>query len=134
MQATEIEHFYLAYIACLNAQDWSRLANFVQVDVRHNNRPLGVAGYRVMLQNDFANIPDLRYEIELLVVNTNCVASRLRFDCSPQGEFLGLPVNGKRVVFSENVFYELRDDKIARVWSVIDKSAVEAQVLEARSE
>jgi predicted ester cyclase len=47
---------------------------------------------------------------------------------------LGLPVNGKRVVFSENVFYELRDDKIARVWSVIDKSAVEAQVLEARSE
>lgn len=134
MQATEIEHFYLAYIACLNAQDWSRLADFVEVDVRHNDRPLGVAGYRVMLQNDFANIPDLRYEVELFVVNTNCVGSRLRFDCSPRGKFLGLPVNGKRVVFSENVFYELRDDKIARVWSVVDKAAIEAQLLEARSQ
>ena len=77
MRATEIEHFYLAYIACLNAQDWSRLADFVEVDVRHNNRPLGVAGYRAMLQNDFATIPDLRYEVELLVGNTNCVGSRL---------------------------------------------------------
>jgi predicted ester cyclase len=134
MRATEIEHFYLAYIACLNAQDWSRLADFVEVDVRHNNRPLGVAGYRAMLQNDFATIPDLRYEVELLVVDTKCVGSRLRFDCSPQGEFLGLPVNGKRVVFSENVFYELRNGKIARVWSVIDKSAIEAQLLEARNE
>jgi len=133
MHATEVEHFYLAYIACLNAQDWSRLADFVEVDVHHNNRSLGVAGYRAMLQNDFANIPDLRYEIELLVANANCVGSRLRFDCSPRGEFLGLPVNGKRVVFSENVFYELRDDKIARVWSAIDKSAIEAQLSEARS-
>jgi len=134
MQAKEVEHFYLAYIACLNAQDWSRLADFVEADVHHNNRPLGVAGYRGMLQNDFASIPDLHYEIELLVANTSCVGSRLRFDCSPRGEFLGLPVNGRRVVFSENVFYELRGDKIARVWSVIDKSAIEAQLLEARSE
>jgi len=102
--------------------------------VHHTNRTLGVAGYRVMLQNDFASIPDLHYEIELLVANTNCVGSRLRFDCSPRGEFLGLPVNGRRVVFSENVFYELRGDKIARVWSVIDKSAIEAQLSEARSE
>lgn len=131
MQATNIKDFYLAYVACLNAQDWSRLGDFVEVDVRHNNRPLGVAGYRAMLENDFASIPDLRYEVELLVADVNCVASRLLFNCSPQGEFLGLPVNGKRVVFSENVFYELREGKIARVWSVIDKSAIEAQLPKA---
>lgn len=128
MQATNTKNFYLAYIACLNAQDWSRLGDFVEADVRHNDRPLGLAGYRAMLENDFARIPDLRYEVELLVADGNCVGSRLRFHYSPQGEFLGLPVNGRRVVFSENVFYELRDGKIARVWSVIDKSAIEAQL------
>jgi len=128
LQATHIKDFYLAYVACLNAQDWSRLGDFVEADVRHNDRQLGLAGYRAMLQNDFATIPDLRYEVELLVADVNCVGSRLRFDCSPQGEFLGLTVNGKRIVFSENVFYELRDHKIARVWSVIDKSAIEAQL------
>lgn len=128
MSATNTQDFYLAYIACLNAQDWSRLGDFVQADVRHNDRPLGLAGYRAMLENDFARIPDLRYEVELLVADVHCVGSRLRFNCSPQGEFLGLPVNGRRVVFSENVFYELRDGKIARVWSVIDKSAIEEQL------
>ncbi|MBF9263640.1 ester cyclase [Paracidovorax cattleyae] len=128
MQATNTQDFYLAYIACLNAQDWPRLGDFVEADVRHNDRPLGLTGYRAMLENDFARIPDLRYEVELLVADGNCVGSRLGFNCSPQGEFLGLPVNGRRVVFSENVLYELRDGKIARVWSVIDKSAIEAQL------
>ena len=55
-----------------------------------------------------------------------CIASRLRFDCTPGGIFLGLPVNGKRVSFAENVFYEFRNEKIDRVWSVIDKAAIEA--------
>ncbi len=128
MQATNTKDFYLAYIACLNAQDWSRLGDFVEADVRRNDRPLGLTGYRAMLENDFARIPDLRYEVELVIADENCVGSRLRFHCSPQGEFLGLPVNGRRVMFSENVFYELRDGKITRVWSVIDKSAIEAQL------
>ena len=56
------------------------------------------------------------------------IASRLAFDCSPKGKFLGLDVNGKRVSFTENVFYEFRGAKIARVWSVIDKAAIEAQL------
>ena len=128
MQANSTQDFYLAYIACLKAQDWSRLGDFVGADVHHNGRPLGLAGYRALLEGDYASIPDLRYEVELLVADARCVASRLRFDCSPRGMFLGLPVNGRRVVFAENVFYELQDGRIARVWSVIDKSAIEAQL------
>ncbi|WP_409526972.1 ester cyclase [Rhizobium sp. G21] len=38
----------------------------------------------------------------------------LEFDISPSGEFLGLPANGKRVKFSENVFYEYEGGKIVR--------------------
>ena len=30
--------------------------------------------------------------------------------------------------FAENVFYEVRNGKIAQVWSVIDKAAIEAQL------
>jgi predicted ester cyclase len=56
------------------------------------------------------------------------LASRIGFDCSRNGSFLGLPVNGKRVSFAENVFYEFRRGKILRVWSVIDKAAIEAQL------
>jgi predicted ester cyclase len=119
---------YRAYIACLNRQDWAGLQEFVRDDVRHNGRALGLAGYRAMLERDFAEIPDLRFNIELLVTEPPLVASRLRFDCTPKGLFLGLPVNGKRVVFAENVFYKFRRGKIDEVWSVIDKAAIEAQL------
>jgi predicted ester cyclase len=128
MQAEDAENFYRGYIACLNSQDWSHLAAFVGADVHHNGHPLGVRGYQAMLESDFKEIPDLRFVVELTVANADCVASRLRFECSPQGEFMGLPVNGKRVVFWENVFYQLHNDRISRVWSVIDKEAIKAQL------
>jgi predicted ester cyclase len=37
-------------------------------------------------------------------------------------------VNGRQVVFAENVFYRFRDERIAEVWSVIDEGAIEAQL------
>jgi predicted ester cyclase len=81
-----------------------------------------------MLERDFAEIPDLAFNIHLLVSDPPYIASRLAFDCTPKGQFLGLPVNGRRVSFAENVIYEFRDGKIAQVWSVIDKTAIEAQL------
>ena len=40
----------------------------------------------------------------------------------------GLPVNGRRVQFTENVFYEFLDGRIETVWSIIDKAAIESQL------
>ena len=81
-----------------------------------------------MLERDFQEIPDLHFTIQLLVSDPPYIASRLGFDCSPKGKFLSLPVNGKRISFTENVFYQFRNGKIERVWSVIDKAAIEAQL------
>ena len=128
MNETNLADIYRSYLDCLNAQGWGRLGEFVGDDVKHNGRPLGVAGYRAMLEQDFREIPDLRFQIELLVCEPPRIASRLHFDCSPAGEFLGLPVNGKQVVFTENVFYEFRDGKIVEVWSIVDKAAIERQL------
>ncbi|WP_231664160.1 ester cyclase [Halomonas sp. IOP_31] len=41
---------------------------------------------------------------------------------------LGLPVNGRKVRFTENVFYIFENARIARVWSIVDKLAIEAQL------
>ncbi len=124
----DLANEYRDYIACLNRQDWDNLGLYVADDVRHNGRPLGLRGYRAMLEEDFRAIPDLHFHIELLVADAAHVASRLAFDCSPSGRFLGLDINGRRISFAENVFYEFRDRKIVNVWSVIDKAAIEAQL------
>jgi len=119
---------YRSYIACLNRQDWPALGQFVHDDVAHNARPLGLSGYRAMLEQDFRDIPDLRFDIELLMSDPPGIAARLKFDCTPVGSFLGLAVNGKRVSFAEHVFYAFREGKIRQVWSVIDKATIEAQL------
>jgi predicted ester cyclase len=87
-----------------------------------------LSGYREMLERDFHEISDLYFNIHLLIADPPYIASRLGFDCTPKGKFLGLEVNGKRVSFTENVFYEFRGEKIGQVWSVIDKAAIEAQL------
>ena len=131
MSDTDLSGIYRNYIACLNAQDWQRLAQFVHDEASHNGRQIGLSGYRRMLEKDFREIPDLHFGIQLLMSDPPYVASRLQFDCTPKGSFLGLEVNGQRVSFTENVFYEFRTEKIWQVWSVIDKAAIEAQLRQA---
>jgi steroid delta-isomerase-like uncharacterized protein len=128
MTAFDVAKIYRAYIACLNSQDWENLGRFVQDDVLRNGTALGLEGYRQMLQSNFEQMPDLRFDIQILVAEPPRIAARLWFDVTPHGEFLGLPVEGRKVAFAENVFYEFRDGRIQEVWSVIDKAAIEDQI------
>ena len=128
MDKTNLSDVYRAYIVCLNKQDWSNLERFVHDEVHYNGRQIGISGYREMLERDFCEIPDLHFDIQLLISDPPYIASRLRFDCTPKGKFLGLHVNGKRISFTENVFYEFRQEKIGQVWSIIDKAVIEAQL------
>jgi len=126
--SADLSQAYRGYIACLNAQDWDNLGQFLRDDVRYNGETVGVGGYRAMLEADFRAIPDLVFTIDLLVTEPPHVAARLKFDCTPVGELFGLPVNGRRVQFTENVFYEFAAGRIQAVWSVIDKAAIAAQL------
>ena len=128
MASTSLSDLYRAYIDCLNRRDWEQLGQYVDDEVEHNGRPLELSGYRDMLVKDFEDIPDLRFNVQLLACSPPLVAARLAFKCSPKGKFLGLNVNGRLVSFAEDVFYEFKLSKIASVWSVIDKAAIEAQL------
>lgn len=128
MTQDDLATAYRDYIACLNVRDWDSLGRFVHRDVHHNGALLGLSGYRHMLESDVEQIPDLVFDIRILIATPPRLAARLWFDVTPKGEFLGLPVNGKRVGFAENVFYEFREGLIREVWSVVDKAAIEAQL------
>ncbi|MBW0000738.1 MAG: ester cyclase [Verrucomicrobia bacterium] len=128
MSNTALSSLYRGYIECLNGQNWAELDRFVDDQVKHNGRSLGLSGYRDMLVRDHAAIPDLQFNIDLLVCETPHVAARLLFNCTPRGEFLGLRVDGRKICFAENVFYEFRNVRIMSVWSVIDKAEIEMQL------
>ncbi|QKF53635.1 ester cyclase [Pseudomonas graminis] len=128
MDHLTLKDLYTGYIACLNRQDWPSLGDFVGEDVYYNGERVGLAGYRQMLEQDFRAIPDLRFVIDRLIAEPPYIAARLMFDCTPVGELFDVPVNGRRVRFTENVFYTFEAGRIVNVESVIDKAAVAAQV------
>jgi predicted ester cyclase len=128
MTKADLSGIYRDYIDCLNKQDWPNLGRFVHEDVHYNGERIGLSGYLEMLEGDFRAIPDLYFDVRLLISEPPRVASRLHFDCTPKGMLFGLPVNGRKVSFTENVFYEFRDKQIEKVWSVIDKAAIESQI------
>ena len=94
MTDTDLPAVYRGYIACLNQQDWAKLDKFVDADVDYNGQCIGLAGYRTMLERDFAEIPDLVFNLLLLISDPPYIASRLQFDCAPKGRYFGLDING----------------------------------------
>ncbi|WP_462379740.1 ester cyclase [Pseudomonas sp. Marseille-QA0892] len=128
MTIEQICAHYRAYLDCLNSRHWESLGNFVHADAHYNGERVGLKGYRAMLEADVRSIPDLHFALEEVVAEPPVLAARLFFACTPVGVLFDLPVNGRRVEFSENVFYRFKEGRIHRVWSVIDKAAVAHQV------
>ena len=125
----DLEQIYRSYIAALNDRRLDDLDRFVHDRLTYNGERWTREQYRTLLAGDIRDIPDLRYDIELLVVGSDDVASRLWFDCTPQRTFLGIDTGGRRVSFAEHVFYRFRANQIERVWSLIDTEAVRRRLL-----
>lgn len=104
------------------------MAFFVEEDLFYNGGPYGLSGYLKLLKQNYEDIPDLQFNPEIIISDPPFIACRLKFDCTPIGNFLNLEIDGKRICFTENVFYEFRNSKILKVWSVIDKAAIEIQI------
>ena len=88
MTTEHLSEIYRGYITCLNAQDWGRLGDFVHDQVEHNENRIGLRGYQDMLEGDFRAIPDLAFNIGLVVSQPPSIAARLNFDCTPIGSLL----------------------------------------------
>jgi len=70
-----LSNIYRAYIDCLNRQNWVELEQFVHDEVHYNGEPIGLPGYREMLERDFREIADLYFNIQLLICEPPRIAS-----------------------------------------------------------
>jgi predicted ester cyclase len=128
MAEADKEARYRRYITYLNSRRVDELGEFVHEKLTYNGEPMTRRDYQNLIAGNIAAIPDLYFDVHLLVIEGDLIACRLNFRCTPQGEFLGLQPNGKSIAFSERVFYRLRGGKIHEVWSLLDRPAIEAQL------
>jgi predicted ester cyclase len=128
MTNTDLETRYRAYLDALNERRLDDLVLYVQDELSYNGEMMTRRQYRDLIAADITAIPDLIFDAHIVVASGDNVACRLVFDCTPQHEFLGYSPNGERLVFAEHVFYHFRGGRIAAVSSLIDRSAIEAQL------
>lgn len=128
MTDAELEAHYRRYIGYLNSRRTDELGEFVQDELTYNGEPRTRRDYQTLIAGDVAAIPDLYFDVRLLVVNADRVAARIVFNCTPKRTFRGLEPTDKKVSFAEHVFYRFQDGKIAEVWSLLDQAAIEAQL------
>ena len=128
MSSEELELIYRRYLARLNEHRAHDLSEFVQDRLTYNGQEWSRQEYERLLTEDVTTFPDLAYPIGLLVVQGPRVACRIDFDCTPVREWLGFQPNGKRISFSENVFYGFHQGRIQHVWSLLDHQAISRQM------
>jgi predicted ester cyclase len=124
----QLDEVYRRYIAALNDRRFDDLDEFVHDRLIYNDEEWTRERYRSLLADDVRKIPDLHYDIQLLVVGADHVACRIWFDCTPQQEFLGIDTGGRRVSFAEHVFYRFRANRIEQVWSLIDADGIKRRL------
>jgi predicted ester cyclase len=128
MTEAEFEAHYRRYISYLNNRRLDELDEFLHEELTYNGEPETRADYRARIAGDVAAIPDLYFDVHLIVVGGDQIACRLFYNCTPQSEWLGLQPNGKSISFAEQVFYKFRDGKIYEVWSLLDVASIAEQL------
>ena len=129
MSTEALRQHYVAYISAINAGHADQLDDFVDENVLYNGQPLTKDEYQHLITDSQEAIPNLYFEIQMLVVGNNEVGCRLHFpNVTLQKEFLGQQPSGKSISFSEHVFYKFREGKIYEVWSLLDERAVAAGI------
>jgi steroid delta-isomerase-like uncharacterized protein len=64
--------------------------------------------------------PDLQIEVEVLVEGKNRVAWQRTLRGTHQGDFMGFPANGRRIVWRDMVTSQFRHGLIAEEWVITD--------------
>jgi steroid delta-isomerase-like uncharacterized protein len=81
-----------------------------------------------MLQQMLAAFQDLRIEIQDIIEDDKKAAVRLNIAGTHEGELMGIPGTGKKVLISNINMYRFEDDKVVELWQLMDLAGLLKQI------
>ena len=122
--------FLLDYLDAYNRAAWDELDAFVTDDyVHHNNElELSLANFKYGANWFRTAMPDFRIDVDELIVEGDLAAARFTATGTHEGSLFGEEVTGKPVRLRGQIFYRLRDGRIAADWEAMDEHALRQQV------
>jgi gluconokinase len=100
--------------------------------VRDEEKAHGRAEFKAVLARLHQAFPDLQYSIEDTIDAGDKLVLRWQARGTHQGEYLGASPTGRPVSYTGITIYELRGDRIARVWVCADLLTLLRRMREAR--
>src|SRR5438874_13194329 len=94
MSHTDLRAFYDRYIAALNARDFDVMDQFIHDDVTLNGMPATRADLLAVQRREVAAVPDLRWELQQLIVDGDRLGAQLVNRGTPVQEFVGVRPTG----------------------------------------
>ena len=84
--------------------------------------------YQDLIAANITSNPDLNFDPQIIIASADHVACRLSSSAQRSTNFWDTPRTANGSAFAEHVFDRFPDGRIAAVWSLIDRPAIEAQL------
>ncbi len=126
-----VERLIEAY-ASPTLEEFDALLTEDVVLVRDEEKAHGPAEFKAILARLRRAFPDLQYRIDDVVSSGDKLVLRWAAHGTHQGEYLGVPASGRPVTYTGITVYELRGERVARVWVSADLLSLLRRLREAR--
>ena len=87
-----------------------------------------VESEKAVWRNALAAMPDLRHDVQEVVVDGDTEMARVVVTGTVRSEFAGVEATGRSFKIDQAVITHLRDGKIAEAWEIADIAALREQV------
>jgi steroid delta-isomerase-like uncharacterized protein len=101
--------------------------------VRDEEKAHGREEFKAVLARLQKAFPDIQYKIEDTMVANDRIALRWQARGTHKGEYLGVPATGRPASYTGITIYELKGDKIAKIWVAADLLSLLRRLRETRA-
>lgn len=123
MTPDELKHFIARFDALFNTPNIDIVDEIFAPEFK-TEQPMGLsfdrAGFKSYLQSFYVAFPDLRQEVYDSIITGDKFVLRVCYFATHQGEFLGVPATGRKVVMPGIGIFRFVGNKVVENWAQYD--------------
>jgi steroid delta-isomerase-like uncharacterized protein len=134
--AADMDRFVKRLVNAYNQRSLDDFDNLLTDDVvlvRDEEKAHGRDEFKAVLRRLQRAFPDLEYRVDDVIVAGDRIALRWQASGTHRDEYLGVAATGRAVSYSGVTIYELRGERVARIWVAADLLSLLRRLSEARS-
>jgi predicted ester cyclase len=124
----DLRGWYMRYAEALNAHEFDGMDEFINDEVLLG----GVPGTRDDVVNALKGIvdavPDIRWEVDELLIDRDGIAVRAINTGTPAREWLGVPPSGASFKIVEYAIYKVKDGRFVQMTNLHDSAEMQRQL------